>query len=42
MSVKQLTDIPIEPVKAGEGVTYQVLISPDEAPNFRPVQLNWV
>lgn len=34
MSVKQLTDVPIEPVKAGEGVTFQVLISPDEGPNF--------
>jgi quercetin dioxygenase-like cupin family protein len=34
MSVKHLTDVPLEPVKAGEGVTFQVLISPDEAPNF--------
>ncbi len=34
MSIKQLTEVPVEPVKAGEGVTFQVLISPDEAPNF--------
>ncbi len=34
MSVKHLTDVPIEAVKAGEGVTFQVLISPNEGPNF--------
>ncbi len=34
MSVKHLTDVPSEPVNAGKGVTFQVLISPDEAPNF--------
>ena len=34
MPVKHLNDVPLEPVKAGEGVTFQVLISPDEAPNF--------
>jgi quercetin dioxygenase-like cupin family protein len=34
MPVKHLTDIPLEPVKAGEGVTFHVLIGPDEAPNF--------
>ncbi len=34
MSVKHLTDVPIDPIKAGEGVTFQVLISPDEGPNF--------
>jgi quercetin dioxygenase-like cupin family protein len=34
MSVKHLTDVPIETVNAGEGVTFQVLISSDEAPNF--------
>jgi quercetin dioxygenase-like cupin family protein len=34
MSVKHLTDVPLEPVKAGEGVTFHVLIGPDEAPNF--------
>jgi quercetin dioxygenase-like cupin family protein len=34
MPVKHLTDVPLEPVKAGEGVTFQILIGPDEAPNF--------
>jgi quercetin dioxygenase-like cupin family protein len=34
MPIKHLIDVPIEPVSAGEGVTYQVLIGPDEAPNF--------
>ncbi len=34
MSVKHLTDVPINPIKAGKGVTFQVLISPDEGPNF--------
>ncbi|MBN1219529.1 MAG: cupin domain-containing protein [Anaerolineae bacterium] len=34
MPVKHLTDVPLQPVNAGEGVTFQVLIGPDEAPNF--------
>ncbi len=34
MPVKRLTDIPVEPVTAGEGVSRQVLIGPDEGPNF--------
>ena len=34
MPVKHLTDVPLEPVSAGEGVTFQILIGPDEAPNF--------
>jgi quercetin dioxygenase-like cupin family protein len=34
MSVKRLTEAPLKPVKAGEDVTFQVLISPDEGPSF--------
>ena len=34
MPAKHLTDVPLEPVSAGEGVTFHVLIGPDEAPNF--------
>lgn len=34
MTVKQLTDVPAQPVQAGQGVTFQVLISAAEAPNF--------
>jgi len=34
MPIKHFTDVPLEPVKAGQGVTFQVLIGPDEAPNF--------
>ncbi|GAB4439176.1 MAG: cupin domain-containing protein [Anaerolineae bacterium] len=34
MSVKQLNDVPTQPVQAGENVEIQVLISPEEAPNF--------
>ena len=34
MSVKHLTAVPLEPVEAGEGVTFQILIGPTEAPNF--------
>jgi quercetin dioxygenase-like cupin family protein len=31
---KQMADVPAEAVNAGQGVTRQILISPDEAPNF--------
>jgi len=31
---KHLNEIPAEPVSAGEGVSRQILIGPDEAPNF--------
>lgn len=34
MSVKKIKDLPSEEVKAGEGTTRQILISPEEAPNF--------
>ena len=34
MSVKHLSDVALEPVKAGKDVTFHVLIGPDEAPNF--------
>jgi quercetin dioxygenase-like cupin family protein len=34
MSVKRADTVPAEVVKAGTGTTRQVLIGPDEAPNF--------
>ena len=34
MSVKKVKDIQSEEVKAGEGTTRKILISPEEAPNF--------
>jgi quercetin dioxygenase-like cupin family protein len=34
MTVKQLNDVPAQPVPAGQGVTFQVLIGSEEAPNF--------
>src|SRR4026209_2167135 len=34
MSVKHANDVLAEPVKAGQGTTRQVLIGPDEGPNF--------
>ena len=34
MTVKKVKDIQSEEVNAGEGTTRQILISPDEAPNF--------
>jgi len=34
MSVKQLNEIPVEALTAGKGVSRQILISPEEAPNF--------
>jgi quercetin dioxygenase-like cupin family protein len=34
MPVKHLTDVPLKPVDAGQGVTFQILIGSDEAPNF--------
>ena len=34
MSVKHVDDIPSEPVSAGTGTTRQVLIGPDQGPNF--------
>ncbi len=34
MTVKKVNHIPSEEVKAGEGTTRQILISPEEAPNF--------
>lgn len=34
MSLKHTHDIPTEPVTAGTGTLRQVLIGPDEAPNF--------
>ncbi len=34
MSVKHANDIPAEAVSAGTGTTRQVLIGPDEGPNF--------
>jgi len=34
MSIKRFDDVPLEPVAAGTGTSRQVLIGPDEAPNF--------
>ena len=34
MYVKRSDDVPAEPVAAGSGTTRQVLISPEEGPNF--------
>lgn len=34
MSVRRFEDKPLEPVEAGTGTSRQVLIGPDEAPNF--------
>jgi quercetin dioxygenase-like cupin family protein len=34
MSVKHARDVPAEAVNAGEGTVRQVLIGPDEGPNF--------
>ncbi|RMH20424.1 MAG: cupin domain-containing protein [Gemmatimonadetes bacterium] len=34
MFVRRASEVPSEPVGAGEGTTRQVLIGPDEAPNF--------
>lgn len=34
MSVKHADDLPAEEVKAGTGTTRQVLIGPDQGPNF--------
>ncbi|HEY9514246.1 MAG TPA: cupin domain-containing protein [Gemmatimonadaceae bacterium] len=34
MSVKHVDDVPAQPVGAGQGTTRQVLIGPDEGPNF--------
>ena len=34
MSVRRFDDIPLEAVSAGTGTSRQVLIGPDEAPNF--------
>ncbi|GBD32373.1 MAG: hypothetical protein KatS3mg081_1888 [Gemmatimonadales bacterium] len=34
MTVKHAAQVPEEPVSAGRGTTRQVLIGPDEAPNF--------
>ncbi len=34
MFVKQLKEIPVEALNAGEGVSRQILISPEEAPHF--------
>ena len=34
MSVRQADSLPAEPVAAGRGTTRQVLIGPDEGPNF--------
>jgi len=33
-SVKKLSDVPVEKVSAGTSVTRQVLIGPEEGPNF--------
>ena len=33
-SVKHSEDVPAQPVSTGEGTTRQVLIGPDEGPNF--------
>ena len=34
MSVKHASEVALEPVGAGEGTLSQVLIGPDEGPNF--------
>lgn len=34
MTVKHAADVMLEPVQAGKGTVSQVLIGPDEAPNF--------
>ncbi|MDP6779270.1 MAG: cupin domain-containing protein [Candidatus Latescibacteria bacterium] len=34
MSIKNVADVPIEPVEAGTATSRQVLIGPDEGPNF--------
>lgn len=34
MSVRSAADVPFEPVSAGSGTKRQVLIGPDEGPNF--------
>ncbi len=34
MLVKHAADVTVEPVSAGQGTSRQVLIGPDEAPNF--------
>ena len=34
MPVKQLKEIPLEALNAGKGVSRQILIGPEEAPNF--------
>jgi len=34
MSVKHANQVPAEPVRAGSGTTRQMLIGPDEGPNF--------
>jgi len=34
MSVRHANELPREPVRAGSGTTRQVLIGPDEGPNF--------
>lgn len=34
MSIKHVDDVKVETVKAGKGTTFQVLIGPDEGPNF--------
>ena len=34
MSVKNVANVPTEPVEAGTGTSRQVLIGPDEGPNF--------
>ncbi len=34
MTVKSASQVPEQPVQAGTGVTMQVLIGPEEAPNF--------
>lgn len=34
MSVKYMNDVPMRPVGAGDGASFQVLIGPDEGPNF--------
>jgi quercetin dioxygenase-like cupin family protein len=34
MSVRRFDDVPLEPLAAGKGASRQVLIGPDEGPNF--------
>ncbi len=34
MPVKRADQVPVNPVQAGQGVTMQVLIGPDEGPHF--------